>query len=218
MLTDDEKNCVERWRGHALGGGQISIAVAGALIAIIDRLTAPSAEPGPEVRTSRIICRYGGCLATAREHSEYCDDHRLQAPPAPAGDSEDDLLTFDIVALSAMIEVEIQKYPRTGDNVPKRGSVHKLIRDFVDKRLRTAPMAAGVDREKLTTWLETQPQFNKHGQAQAFADTLISSGAFVQQVPTQSQLISTIENNRHHGPVVMAKAILALCNPQGEKR
>lgn len=52
-----------------------------------------------------------------------------------AGLSEDaeTLLMFDIVRLSAMVEVEIGKEPRTGDNIPKRGAVHKLIRSFLGR-------------------------------------------------------------------------------------
>lgn len=56
----------------------------------------------------------------------------LSLPPVePAGD---DVELFDICALSAMIEVEIEKHPRTGDNVPKRKAVHDLIRAYVEKK------------------------------------------------------------------------------------
>jgi hypothetical protein len=34
---------------------------------------------------TRVICVAGGCLATARPHSEYCDDHRHLAPSSRRG-------------------------------------------------------------------------------------------------------------------------------------
>lgn len=79
---------------------------------------------------------------------------RLTKPVEP---TDDDVLTFDICALSAMIEVEIQKHPRTGDNVPKRGAVHKLIRDFLVKHTingepSTAPVPDADIERILKVW------------------------------------------------------------------
>lgn len=51
-------------------------------LGIDDRSLRTPSTPAAET-LNRVICRHGGCLATARPFSEYCDDHKLQAPSTP---------------------------------------------------------------------------------------------------------------------------------------
>lgn len=128
-----------------------------------------------------------------------------EAPMTPDTDVE----MFDICVLSAMIEVEISKHPRTGDNVPKRATVHKLIREYVAKKLAASNRA----REEAVSALKDVRQWlgvdlfecgdvyrSRCAKSLALIDAALAekSAPVAGKVVESDQLAKWLLVNRHH--------------------
>jgi len=117
------------------------------------------------------------------------------------GMSDEDVLMFRICALSAMIEVEIAKHPRTGDNVPKRGAVHTLIRDFLNEQVATLT----AERDEARAYVENT-RAERHRLWLKDAEWAMSCGKLVVRAEkAEAERDAAVKNQRTAGTVEVCR-------------